>query len=81
MGIVEGILGGLFIWYIGIPFVVAVIAIPWAYNCLNGFGYWYNLLTLAAGATGLGKRLERHRWEKHCRERVEWENRRYWGKG
>ena len=80
MGLVKALLAAWFIWYIGVPLLVAVLVLPWAYNCLNGFGYWYNALTLLAGATGLGKRLKRHRQEKHDRDRAEYENRRYWNK-
>jgi hypothetical protein len=78
MELVRVLLAAWFIWYIALPVVVAALVLPWAMNCLNGFGYWYNALTLIAGATGLGKRLERHRWEKHHQERMEWEAKQYW---
>jgi hypothetical protein len=64
--------------YFGGPLLLAAIVLPWFINCFNGFGYWHNALTLFGEATGLEKRIERHRRAKYEAERMKWEAKRRW---
>ena len=64
----------VFMWYIGLPILVAAIAIPWFMNRFNDKGWTYNALC----CIGFRKRLEKRRLAEWQRERAAWENRRYW---
>lgn len=64
--------------YFGVPAAIVVVALPWIVNLFNGFGYWHNAITLFCEATGLEKRLERHRSEKWTAKRKKWEAEREW---